>query len=141
MANDQRSFPSASDSDKVYFSHAVVQHVWRSFGRHDRTAVRDGPSHCFDSLHDAPNVDDGELLEETPLEELRRATWAVLSADDSGRVSRSPDSLARMMAVVIVTCQDFVLTVSETKTESIRLWSAFSSTDTHPGHQRGRSPE
>ena len=35
-----------------------------------------------------------------------------------------------MMAVIVTTCQEFGLMVSESKTETMRLWSAPSSTET-----------
>ena len=48
----------------------------------------------------------------------------MLYADDTGVVSTSPRGLTRMMDVIIVvTCQEFGLTVSEKKTEAMHLWS------------------
>ena len=69
-------------------------------------------------------------MEETPLESVRRAVWAMFYADDAGVTSRTPEGLARMMAVIVTTCQEFGLMVSESKTETMRLWSAPSSTET-----------
>ena len=43
--------------------------------------------------------------------------WSMLYADDAGIVSRSKDSLAKIMSVVVETCDPFGLTVSENKTE------------------------
>lgn len=42
---------------------------------------------------DAPVSDNGDPLVETPLEEVRRAVWAMLKRNDAGTVSRSPDGL------------------------------------------------
>ena len=47
----------------------------------------------------------------------------MLYADDAGVVSTSPRGLTRMMGVIVVTCQEFGLTVSEKKTEAMHLWS------------------
>ena len=47
----------------------------------------------------------------------------MLYADDTGVVSTSPRGLTRMMGVIVVTCQEFGLTVSERKTEAMHLWS------------------
>ncbi len=69
-------------------------------------------------------------MEEAPLEKVRRAVWAMLYADDAGVLSRTSEGLARMMAVIVETCQEFGLTVSESKTESMRLWSVSSPTET-----------
>ncbi|CAM9398965.1 unnamed protein product, partial [Sphacelaria rigidula] len=80
-------------------------------------------------LDDAPKGDGGEPAEDTPLEKVRRSVWAMLYADDAGIASRTPESLARMMAVVVMTCQEFRLMVSESKTESMRLWSVPSPTE------------
>ena len=38
--------------------------------------------------------------------------------------------MIQMMAVIVTTCQEFGLMVSESKTETMRLWSAPSSTET-----------
>ena len=50
-------------------------------------------------------------------------------ADDAGVTSRTPEGLARVMAVIVTTCQEFGLMVSESKTETMRLWSVPSSTE------------
>ena len=47
--------------------------------------------------------------------------WRVLYADDAGIASRSRDSLAKMMAVVVAVCPSFGLTVFEAKTETMSL--------------------
>ena len=47
---------------------------------------------------------------------VRGAVWGMLYADDAGVVSTSPRGLTRMMGVIVVTCQEFGLTVSEKKT-------------------------
>ena len=57
------------------------------------------------------------------MEMVRRAVWGMLYADDAGVVSRSPRGLTRMMDVIVVACQEFGLTVSEKKTETMHLWS------------------
>ena len=51
-------------------------------------------------------------------------------ADDAGATSRTPEGLARMMAVIVTTCQEFGLTVFDSKTETMHLWSVPSSTET-----------
>ena len=47
----------------------------------------------------------------------------TLYADDAGVVSTSPRGLTRMMGVIVVTSQEFGLTVSEEKIEAMHLWS------------------
>ena len=47
----------------------------------------------------------------------------MLYADDAGVVSTSPRGLTRMMGVIVVTYQEFGLTVSEKKNEAMHLWS------------------
>ena len=47
--------------------------------------------------------------------------WGMLYADDAGIVSRSKDSLAKIMSVVVETCDAFGLTVSENKIETKAL--------------------
>ena len=47
----------------------------------------------------------------------------MLHADDAGVVSRSPHGLTKMMGVIVVSCQELGLTVSEKKTEVMQLWS------------------
>ena len=74
-------------------------------------------------LDDAPKGKDGTPRKEGTLENVRRAVWGMLYADDAGVVSTSPRRLTRMMGVIVVTCQEFGLTVSEKKTEAIHLWS------------------
>ena len=74
-------------------------------------------------LDDAPKGEDGRPRKEGTLEMVRRAVWGMLYADDTGVVSTSPRGLTRMMGVIVVTCQEFGLTVSEKKTEAMHLWS------------------
>ena len=74
-------------------------------------------------LDDAPKGEDGRPRKEGTLEVVRRAVWGMLHADDAGVVSTSPRGLTRMMGVIVVTCQEFGLTVSEKKTEAMHLWS------------------
>lgn len=62
--------------------------------------------------HD-PKSDEGETLEETPLEMVRHVVWTVLYANDARVISRSPGGLARIMAVVVLACQEFLSMVSE----------------------------
>ena len=45
----------------------------------------------------------------------------MLYADDAGVVSQSPEQLRKMMRVIVVVCAAFGLTVSEAKTEIMRL--------------------
>ena len=47
--------------------------------------------------------------------------WGMLYADDAGVVSQSPEKLKKMMAVIVVVCVAFGLTVSEAKTEIMCL--------------------
>ena len=74
-------------------------------------------------LDDAPKGEDDRPRKEGTLEMVRRAVWGVLYADDAGVVSTSPRGLTRMMGVIVVACQEFGLTVSEKKTETMHLWS------------------
>ena len=74
-------------------------------------------------LDDAPKGEDGRSRKEGTLEMVRRAVWGMLYADDAGVVSTSPRGLTRMRGVIVVTCQEFGLTVSEKKTEAMHLWS------------------
>ncbi|CAM9827023.1 unnamed protein product [Sphacelaria rigidula] len=80
-------------------------------------------------VDDASKGDGGEPVEETPLENMRRAVWAKVYADDAGIASKTSEGLARMMAVIVMTCQEFGLMVSENKTESMRLWSVPTPTE------------
>lgn len=80
-------------------------------------------------LHDEPKGDDGEPLEEELREKVRRVVWAMLHTDDPGIFLTHKDDaifltshgLAQMMAVGVMTCQEFGLTVSESNAESVRL--------------------
>ena len=74
-------------------------------------------------LYDAPKGEDGRSRKEGTLEMVRRAVWGMLYADDAGVVSTSPRGLTRMRGVIVVTCQEFGLTVSEKKTEAMHPWS------------------
>ena len=74
-------------------------------------------------LDDAPKGEDGRPRKEGTLEMVRRAVWRMLYADDAGVVSTSPCGLTRMRGVIVVTGQEFGLTVSEKKTEAMHLWS------------------
>ena len=76
-------------------------------------------------LDGAPKGEDGRPREET-LDMVRRAVWGMLYADDAGVVSTSARGLTRMMDVIVVACQEFGLTVSEKKTETMHLWSQHS---------------
>ena len=73
-------------------------------------------------LNDAPEGEDGRPRKEETLEMVRRAVWGMLYADDAGAVSTSPRGLTRMMGVIVVTGQEFGLTVSEKNTEAMHLW-------------------
>ena len=75
------------------------------------------------NLDDTPKGEDGRPRKEGTLEMVRRAVWGMLYADDAGVVSTLPRGLTRMMGVIVVTCQEFGLTVSEKKTEAMHLWS------------------
>ena len=57
------------------------------------------------------------------LEMVRRAVWGMLYADDARVVSTSPRGLTRIMDVIVVTCQEFGLTVSDKNTETMHPWS------------------
>ena len=75
-------------------------------------------------LDDAPKGEDGGRPRKGgTLEMVRRVVWGMLYADDAGVVSTSPRELTRMMGVIVVTCQEFGLTVSGKKTEAMHLWS------------------
>ena len=52
---------------------------------------------------------------------LLLASWGILYADDAEIVSRSPEGLEKMMAVIATACASFELTVSEAKTEIMCL--------------------
>ena len=52
---------------------------------------------------------------------VRRAVWGTLYAGDACIVSRSPQRLAKMMEVILEVCRAFALTVSEKKTETMRM--------------------
>ncbi|MEO0565068.1 MAG: reverse transcriptase family protein [Chloroflexota bacterium] len=58
---------------------------------------------------------------ETAMECVRRAVWGMLYADDACAVSRSPQGLERMMVNLVDVFGAFGLTVSEKKTETMRL--------------------
>ena len=62
---------------------------------------------------------------ETALECVRRAIWGMLYADDACIVSRSPRGLGRM-AVFVEVFGTFGLTISESKTETMCIWSCRS---------------
>ena len=74
-------------------------------------------------LDDAPKGKDGRPREEGTLEMVRRVVWEMMYADDAGAVLTSPRGLTRMMDVIVVAYQEFVLTVSEKNTETMHLWS------------------
>ena len=74
-------------------------------------------------LDDAPKSKDGRPREEGKLEMVRRAVQGILYADNARTVSTSPRGLIRMIDVVVVAYQEFGLTVSEKKTDSMHLWS------------------
>lgn len=48
----------------------------------------------------------------TTLDQVRRAVWAMLYADDAGVVSKSADGLARMMTIIVEVFREFGLMVS-----------------------------
>ena len=54
-------------------------------------------------------------------EDSGKEVWAMLYADDAGVVSKSAQSLAKMMTAIVRVCQAFGLTVAETKTETMYL--------------------
>ena len=85
----------------------------------------DDPLNVLDLVYldDAPNGEDGRPREEGTLEMVQRAVWEMLYADDARVVSTSPRGLTWMMDVIVVACQEFRLTVSEKKTETVHLWS------------------
>ena len=55
----------------------------------------------------------------TTLDQVRRALWAMLYADDAGVVSKSANGLARMMTIIVEVFREFGLMVSEKKTETL----------------------
>ena len=46
------------------------------------------------------------------MDQVRRAVWGMLYADDACIVSRSPQGLAKMIEVIVEVCGAFALTVS-----------------------------
>ena len=52
---------------------------------------------------------------------MQRAVWVMLYADDAGVVSKFADGLARVMTVVVEVFQEFGLTVSGEKTETLLM--------------------
>ena len=56
----------------------------------------------------------GESALATPL-------WGMFYAEDAGVVSQPPEQLRKMMAMIVVVCAAFGLTVSEAKTEIMCL--------------------
>ena len=54
-------------------------------------------------------------------EEEAQKFWGMLYADDAGIVSRSPGGLERMLTMIVTACSTFGITVSEAKTEIMRL--------------------
>lgn len=99
--------------------HATAQHRRRNIGR--RT------SHCFAVdpatvsglvySNGAPKNEDGYPEARTPTERVRRAVWGKPYTSDARIVSTSPSTFARVMAVMVVVCQDFGLAISENKTK------------------------
>lgn len=106
---------------------SVVQHRPRSLCRHDLTEFRGRHSQGLRlgtrRSKYAPKSVDGDALEETPLERMRRAVWGISHVENADTVSRSPDGLTKTMAVLVVDCQESGLTGSESKTEGMLLWS------------------
>ena len=72
-------------------------------------------------LDGAPKGEDGRPREERTLKMARRAVRGMLYSDDAGVVSTSPRGLTRVMGVIVVACQEFGLTLSEKKTETMHL--------------------
>ena len=56
----------------------------------------------------------GESVLATPL-------WGILYADDAGVVLQPPEQLRKVMGLIVVVCAAFGITVSEAKTEILRL--------------------
>ena len=56
---------------------------------------------------------------EPAMDNVRRAVWRVLYANDACMVSRSPQGLAKMMEAVVDVCRAFALAVSAKKTETM----------------------
>ena len=52
---------------------------------------------------------------------LAMSLWGMLYADDAAVVSQSPEQLSKMMVVIVTVCAAFGFTVSEAKTEIMRL--------------------
>ena len=65
--------------------------------------------------------DDGVGLNAVPLDRVRSAVWGMLYADDASIISRSAYGLAKMTTVNVNVFKAAGITVSEKKTESIRL--------------------
>ena len=62
----------------------------------------------------------GRGIPHETVEELK-PIWGMLYADDAGIVSRSRNSLAKMMVVIVAVSASFGLTVSEAETETMCL--------------------
>ena len=58
---------------------------------------------------------------EPAMDDVRRAMWGMLYADDACIVSRSPQELAKMMKVIVEVCRAFALTVSAKKTDTMYM--------------------
>ena len=55
------------------------------------------------------------------VERVRKAVWGMLYSDDAGVVSRPAEGLAGMMTLVVEVFEEFGLTVSEKKTETLLM--------------------
>ncbi|CAM9305150.1 unnamed protein product, partial [Sphacelaria rigidula] len=82
--------------------------------------------------------EDGFPNEGTPLDEVRRAVWGILYADDAGMVSRSPVGFSRMMAVIVVVCREFEPTVSGNETAATHLVISTQLSRNGTAHPGGR---
>ena len=71
--------------------------------------------------NDEPKGKAGSPRLEGSFEVVRQMVWGMLSADNVEMASTSPRGLASMMNEIVVTCQEFGLTVTEKKTEAIHL--------------------
>ena len=81
----------------------------------------ENPDIVRDLIHLEGDVEENSAGESSdPLVCVRRAVWGMLYADDAGIVSKSAESLAKMMTIIVAVFEAAGLTVSE-KTEIMLL--------------------
>ena len=97
-----------------------VQHLLSGGYKLGLHAFQGGQRHHGRSgAHEGKTRGPGEATAGEPA--LATSPRGVLYDDDAGNVSKSPEQVRKMMAVVVVVCAAFGLTVSEVKTEIMCL--------------------